>query len=56
MLDLIQRAVLEWRDRMDDDFLIVIDGSAISDEKTFKVLLPGMVKTVLSKYVRFTAE
>ena len=56
LLDLVQKAVSECRDRMDDDFLIVVDGSAVSDEKSLKVLFPGMTKAVLSKHVRFTAE
>ena len=56
LLDLVQKAVSECRDRMDDDFLIVVDGSAVFDEKSLKVLFPGMTKAVLSRYVRFTAE
>ena len=56
LFDLIEKALYECRDRMDDDFLIVLDGRAVAEEKSYKALFPGMTRILLSRYVRFTTE
>lgn len=52
--DLALKALIECRERMDDDFLIVMSESALSDGKSLKGLFPGIKRIELSKYIRFT--
>lgn len=56
LFDLIEKALFEFRDRMDDGFLVVLDGSAIAEEKSYKSIFPDMTRILLSSYVRFTTE
>ena len=55
LIFLVKKALTECRDRMDDDFLIIIDEGALSDVRLLKMLFPGITGIALSKYIRFTA-